>query len=390
MTLNEALSRLDLTHVWDMAPNPGQVPAPKRGNVVVKSPFRLDHKGKSFSVDGDLKLFKDHADGSKGGVWKFIELCEPNWSKREIARELIRRAGGDPDSKDPSYQPKSRADRFREAREAGDRAHHDFIKQQTRLETIPPEKIGEIFGELKKRWNHYLLSDNTKSFAAALAEERGWPVDWVIWLVDLCKLGFDKKGNPVFAVEAERPDGLLYDIGWHSRWIADNGDKRWAYRPNLKWDKREIVAAPFVLGSTYAPLWILTEGQWDAVTAFGMLGGFEDVMYVESAVFGIRGVSGRGVFMSLYKDAIRRYNPCILLIPDADDAAVCWTENIGKQWSFMRQLKAIFPRLDGKLAALKLKRRGNLKDVNDFYKHAGLRSERFVDMVTNAIEKLSL
>lgn len=388
MTVSEALDRLDLTDVWDMAPNPNKTPTPARGNVVVKSPFRLDHKGKSFSVDADLRLFKDHSNDSKGGVWKFVQMCEPSWSKQQIAREIIRRAGGDPDMRDPNYKPKSRAERHRQMREAGDRARREFQKQQTHLEIIPEEKLLDWPDHLRRRWSNYDSKQCNEARVDVLADERGWPVDWVWGLIDSGKMVFNKNGQPVFRVEAPSDRSDMRSIGVHYRWFSDDGGKFWSYRPCQKWDKREIVAAPLVLGSLNSPLWIVTEGQWDAVTAWGLLGGFDDVMLLDAAVLGVRGVSGVSVFMSLYKALIRKCHPTIVLVPDADDAARWWTENEGKKWSFMRRIQGVFPSLKGKIGALKLKPQGTAKDLNDFYKDYDLGSGGFLNMLNEVLLNL--
>lgn len=390
LTLKEAIDRLDLTDVWDMAPNPNGVPAPKRGPVVLKSPFRVDRRGAAFSVDKDLRLFKDHGEAGliSGGIWKFVELCEPNWTKKEIAKEIIRRAGGDPDVKDPGFKPKSRAERHREIKEAGDRAHREFIKGQMRLEPIEEKKLARIPEKLRGTWDNFAKNQSTAERMQQLADERGWLVDWVVNLVDLGKMVFNGKGQPVFAVEAPDDREGLRTIGMHNRWISDSGEKFWAYRPCMKWDKAGIVAAPFVMGSMDSTLWILTEGQWDAVTVWGLLGGFEDNMYIDAAVFGLRGAKGRSVFMELYKREIRKCRGSLLLLPDADTAGLGWTEPVGGNWSFMRQLKAIFPNLEGRLVALKLRRCGALKDVNDFYKSGGLESSEFCAMVAKSTEGL--
>lgn len=380
MDLKEAMDALDLPAVWDLAANPNGTPPPVRGGVM-KSPLRADHKGKSFSVDRELRVFKDHAEPShRGGVWKFVELAKPEWSKSEIAREIIRRAGGDPDAKDPNYKPKSKTQLKQEKQALQEKMRARQKRDNLKLEKVPDEKIAAWPDGKKTLWNWL----NVMNGPAFLAEERGWPMEWVEELVESEKLRSNNRDEPVFAVERVDEDGKVHFCGTHTRWQPEGEiRKAWAYRPNFNKDGRDVAALPFVLGPVNTNIWLVTEGQWDAATAYGLLGGFDDVMRIEACCWGIRGVSGVDVFLDVYARRLRSQRPVVVLVPDADKAARRWTEDLRGKWCFMRRLKEI---TGAPVAALKLKARPGMKDLNDFYKNKALSAGQFEHMVRSAVE----
>lgn len=381
LSIKEAKERIDLSAVWDLAPNPNGTPAPLRGGVV-KSPLRVDEKGASFSVTSDLKLFKDHAEPShKGDVWSFVALSKPEWSKRDIARFLIEKAGGDPDAKDPGYKQKTKTALKDEKQRLREQVADRQKRENYKVESVPAEKL-----EAWPKGHKQFLSTVYDSGAVdrrILAQERGWPKEWVDELYESSKLTLNKKGEPIFAVERIDDLGKCIFCGTHTRWRPDEGGKAWSYRPNFKWDGREVAALPFQLGFVDAPIWIVCEGQWDATTAYGLLCGFSDTMLIDACCWGIRGVSGVDVFLSVYRNRIRQQRPRILLIPDADKAGSAWTEDRGGKWCFMRRIKEI---TGVEVSALKLTATEESKDLNDFYKNGGLHSEHLVNMINTMLE----
>jgi len=376
MEYPEARDALDLSHVWDMAPNPNGTPFPERGGVV-KSPFRTDKKGASFSVKRDLKEFKDHVDPDhKGGVYKFISLCQPSWEPRDIVRHMIRLAGGDPDAKDPDWKPKTKTEWKAEQEKKRTDAIRKHKRDQRMVKPLSAELLDHLPPVAAGRWKKNLERASCE-WCEELAAERGWPLSWVMSLVDMGLLGCTPKGDPSFAVERYcHKKGGYSVVGLHERWIDEKeGKKNWSYRPCLKWDKVETAAFPFRLGSLQAPLWIITEGQWDAATVYGLIGGFSEHMQIEAFVVGIRGASGIDLFLSAYDLELRSIKPKIVLMPDRDAAAKRWTEDQKEKagalpkWSLSRKIREVYG-----LSVHWLKTRRS-KDVNDAYKEGHVNSE---------------
>lgn len=390
VTLEEAFARVSIADVWDMAPNPNGSVCP-RGDGVVKSPFRVDNKGASFSVTKGGMAFKDHAEPDcKGAAWQFIKLCNPEWTKREIARAMIERAGGDPDQKDPNGErPKKQTKtEWKAAKEqAKELAVARWEREQCKLMVIDDKLLMPAPQPVARRYEKGLERAAAGDFIEGLAAERVWPVDWAACLVEMGRLAAAPRGGAMFAVEAychKKQDWQI--VGIHERWIAEDGGKMWSYRPNAKWDKRETCALPFVLGNPVSSVWIVAEGQWDAATIYGMLGGFDEFPAIEAFVVGIRGASGVNVFLSHYAKLLRSVRPAVVLFPDADGAAKGWTEDARKHagalpsWSFARKLREIF-NLD--VAWLKCPAH---KDINDWWRYGSLTAEQLVSAIMGVLK----
>jgi hypothetical protein len=179
----------------------------------------------------------------------------------------------------------------------------------------------------------------------ALAERRGWPDSWVDILCDLGivswpDLPWSGKRYPAFRVDM--PDGT--PVGYHQRiWTEEDGPA-WLFVPYApavassvftgklrdyaagRGDGRLVQPFPFVLGKpANAEVWIITEGQWDAITVYGALGGFDDSFDLPLAVFGLRGAKGGpGMFLSAYGPLLRKVRPRLWLMPDNDPASRWW------------------------------------------------------------------
>lgn len=379
VSYEEAKDRLTLADVWDMAPNPNNTPFPRSAPCVVKSPLRPDHKGASFSIGAGFKVFKDHADDThKGGVYAFIALCRPEWGKREIVRAMITQAGGDPDQKDPTYKKPSIAEWRAKKEKAAEDGLARWEREQLTIEPIKPELVQDAPGAVRGRYDKGLARAATDEWQAMIATERGWPIEWVAALVSMGRMASAPKGDPMFAVEKYCHKSAEWGFcGIHGRWMTDDGRKMWSYLPCMKWSKQETCALPFVLGRPGAPVWVVTEGQWDAATVYGMLGGFGDHPALDVMVFGIRGASGINIFMAHWAPMIRKFKPTIVLLPDADAAAKGWTEDQRKQagtlprWSFARRLRAVF-----KVDVVWMKCPAH-KDINDWWASGELTADAY-------------
>ena len=130
-------------------------------------------------------------------------------------------------------------------------------------------------------------------------------------------------------------------------------------------------ALPLVLGANPftcdVELVIITEGQWDALTLFGALGG-ADRWPDPVVIFGIRGVQGVEPFLSYYGAWLKSAKPKVWLLPDNDEAAQSWTSpkrGVGRLPSVPFRNRLL-------RAGLKVKESpvaGNYgKDFNDYYK----------------------
>lgn len=363
----EASAVLTLADVWDMAPNPNNSSCPI-GAKVVKSPFQEDRKGKSFSVTADLKAFRDHRESShRGGVYKFIELARPEWTKQQIVRHMITLAGGDPDEKDPNWRPKPKSQYYSELKMLKDSVANEIHFQNTVIGEIEPDKLRKIPPFLAKFWESCVQRAENKAFLDRISQERGWPLEWVRGALVAGKIGVSAYGEVVFPVELS-PDGWLNRcIGVHIRSQKGRSGPRWWYRPNSRQDGQEVAPLPFYVGDVGARFWVVCEGQWDALTAYGLLGGFDPLVTdFDICCFGIRGSTGTDAFLKIHKERLRNRNPSIVLVPDADRAASGWIECTPKRWSFARRLREIFNLSNVK--AFKIVHRRDVKDLNDFYR----------------------
>lgn len=390
--ISQALEVLTLANVWELAPDNSEAP---RRDGLRHSPFRKDTKP-SFSIFGDLKRYKDQASGDKaGGVWTFVQACRPDWAKVDIARYLVERAGlewKEPGSGSGSGRNSSiwkwRNEQAKKRREKVRRIYDEHNRLPAR-----PQELVEWPAVVE---NHYMFDHGTDDRRlVGLAKRRGWPVEWVEALYDWRaiswpQLPWSNKRYPALIVQ--HPD--FCPIGYHQRiWTSENG-LSWLYVPyrprgvcndftreldayaRARESGRLVVPLPFVLGSLEAGLWIITEGQWDAITIYGLLGGFEDQFELDIAVFGLRGAeAGPGVFLQYYQDRVRRQKPHIWLMPDNDAAGASW-DGRGQVTNFSRPVARTFVEqllvLVGQERSVPVSRVPERfgKDFNDYYRKA--------------------
>ena len=131
--------------------------------------------------------------------------------------------------------------------------------------------------------------------AAILAEERGWPIQWVDALLNSSKISkpvlpwsAEQSTKRGFALKVEEPffsttrkRWELVTVGYHQRFRASHGNA-WCYVPHrpksdkaeeflehLKELNRTVAALPFVIGPlNRTRLLVITEGQWDAISLY--------------------------------------------------------------------------------------------------------------------------
>jgi len=382
--LSQALDRLTLANVWDLADSFGQgVRVPSRDGVVC-SPFEPD-RNPSFSISKGLRCWKDFKRGTPlSGVKGFVRRCRPDWSEEDVNRYLIERAGLRWVSKE-EYAAEQAAKR---GKDGAQRTAEQILreKKERRLQSQRAEKAARakvlrdrrmdlafppVAGEplrwpscVKKAFEGgtvTMLQDAKRM--RQLADKRGWPLHWVECLLESGRLSWSPlpwEGHGVgFLVEAPRfasKSVTRVPTGYHVRYVKplEGGkvDKRWAYvpcHPKTWWtgsmadllraeaerlglcdEDRWCPPAPFVLGNPdNAPrLVIFTEGQWDAITIWGALGGFEDCapcdLLSQTVVLGIRGVEGVDACLSHWGRWLRQHQPAVWILADNDAAGRKW------------------------------------------------------------------
>lgn len=385
--VQEAKQRLTLAEVWDLAPHGANSHPPANGHGVVRSPLRED-RTPSFSIFEGGKAFDDKGrTGVKGGVWEFVEFCCPQMESKEVARLLVERAGLRwPAKEDFSAQAAgeasegdgAKAKRLREerlARKRAEEAQQDHAEQKRRAERDGTSRHAAALPAwpdcVAARWAEgAAYRDADPVMAARLCTRRGWPAAWADMLGELDVLAFPyepwcepgvgrAKRMVAFKVEAPRVargEAELVTVGYHQKFFNVHADRSgWRFlptskrseRPEASWSsyERAVIAAadargaeagkamvpplPFVAGCLVRPrLVVILEGQWDALTMLGALGGLSmDVQGpADIAYFGIRGVNGTQAFVDYWGGWIREVRPLVWLLPDNDGAKT------GGQW----------------------------------------------------------
>lgn len=285
------------------------------------------------------------------GVWKFVMKCRPEWSKQEVARYCVERAGLHWDESGRKTRRPAR-DFLKERAEAEERA---ALRRKKELYVDPGREVPVWDADLNARWDAGVEVDLGER-PEKLAASRGWPVEWVEGLLaaDLISWPADISGrNRRVALKVEYPENhyeRMRPVGYHQQYVMPDR-KDWIFIPYApkpgKGRDSELVASlrriawaqqwpegtpgmtpplPFVMGHPLdARCWIITEGQWDAITVWGALGGFEDSFEMPVAVFGLRGAGGGPVsFLAYWQGLIRRTRPRIWLMPDNDPASGTW------------------------------------------------------------------
>ena len=390
----EALSRLVLADVWELAPGGGtSTSIPGRRSCVVKSPFRED-KNPSFSVFDGGKAFSDKArDGIKGGVWEFVKLCKPEWSDGQVAAYVIEKAGivekkPEGGSRNAGFSPEEkrewRLEKQRREKEVRVRVH----KEAQKARQLPPRgKALEYWPSCvsKRYFKGYQWLHQNFHLVEELCSKRGWPVKWAegmeFWkgfsypLLPWYDEG-QKGAKRGFAFSVEIPlhgkeDGDDYPVGYHQKYFnVSQKRSSWLYVPHevrasirnpsgfqremmedlksreggYKTGDRVTPPLPFVLGELDNPeLVIITEGQWDALTVWGALGHFNmdgAGLDIPTAVFGIRGAEGVDCFLSYYAEWLSEVKPKCWVLADNDVAGKRWFKPaMMTKPSFISQLK---------------------------------------------------
>lgn len=390
--VKQALEALTLADVWELAPDNSE--RPRRDGVRV-SPFREDRKP-SFSIFGGLRRYQDKSSGlpdPAGGVWSFVKECRPEWSKQDVARYVVERAGLKWDEGGQKRPDKSIWQYREEQRARNAQAKEKLYREASR----PLDRPAPLTPWPEFVSAHYFDSDaRDDARCERVAVKRGWPADWVFGiygesLMTFPRLPWSEKRFPAFMVR--NADGLV--IGYHQRIWTEGDGPAWLYVPYAPKKAfnpftrqlaehaagasgRLVQPLPFWIGlpPAHAGLWIICEGQWDAITIFGLLGGFEDLFDLPICVLGLRGAeAGPSVFLSHYQDLLRRHKPQIWLMPDNDPAGASWDgkgrATVGarpRRATFSDQLLELVGR-DRQIPVSRVPAKYG-KDFNDYYRAA--------------------
>jgi len=274
--------------------------------------------------------------------------CDPKAAKRAIARQM---------------------------RYEAERAKEDRLQETWRKAHAPAVERRPLYGwsqPVREQWaagDVCMARGLPQTLAEQLANERGWPVDWVHWLAEtglvawpelpwsgFRSVAFKVEAPVVLEVpDAARPSGVrsalqdLRAVGYHQRFMVKER-KSWVYVPY--WGDAEkglnnfqaairaaelararvegdglVPALPFVMGARSGLRFlVIAEGQWDAVTFAGAMGwiGEEKVMPEGVMVMGSRGSSGVDTLLAYWGDWIRSEAPAVLVLADNDAAGRKW------------------------------------------------------------------
>jgi len=340
--LSQALQRLTLADVWDLAPVPS---APPTRDGLVCSPFR-EERTPSYSISRGLTRGKDFGSGEDAhGVWTFVKLCRPDWSKKEIANLLVERAGLQWPERSGGRPDLAKLKDERKERER--RAAERMRRERERLLSVEPLTHFRPWSDAVRAAFNDRRPDPAQ--IERLAERRGWPVEWPEALASFGMLAFPElpwKAARYSALVVAAPGGV--EVGYKQRvWGGADGPD-WIYVPHVPREPRTplqlamadealrlgiehgqpmVPPLPFVLGAPDdARVWALCEGEWDAISLYGALGGFEDSPgFPPVAVFGIRGAaSGQDAFLRAWVTLLRQVRPHVWLIADNDRAGASW------------------------------------------------------------------
>lgn len=425
--LKQALDKLDLVRVGEEA---GLVfeRLPSCGYGPCKDPFRPGDKHSSFQVvaekGGSRAVgyvdYTKQLDPWKGGLWQFAKLCWPSESGGDLANRLMDLAGIDRSNTGGKMTRAERmkAQRARERKQRRDveaLASKQFEMPAPAVQPINPHKC--VVGRWSNGQEPEYLGD---ADVERLCVERGWPLEWG----EECRKMLSRPPLPwrdvgdareerhwAFAVEApaepSRGDVDTRDLvmmGYHQRYYREKrkvwtfvpymprDGEAWLARPRkckfqatyvksalnmgIGWGERLVEPAPFAIGEKGEPrLVVIVEGQWDAITVYGALGGLNDGDPLPVLVLGLRGVSSAELMLAYWGRRLKWLADegilkGVWLVGDSDTAGKALTQTKRQtgqvpQYAFSKRLQRM---LGVRVVASWLKIEGVGKDFNDYWK----------------------
>lgn len=403
--VREAMEVLRVWDLWNEAPY-GDGVAPLRDGVY-KTPFKPSQSGAgSLSISKDGACWKDFVNNNKAsGVWGWVAACHPEWDKQQISRFLVERAGlewEEPGAyKKTTYTAKERAEYKRLKREREAKRRELRMAEEARAWQFPARgaavPVWPAF--VRDRYEQGLEYFEAPEAREKLAVKRGWPVHWVDELVarglvscPLLPWATPKRADRSLAFAVECPDArctALERVGYHQMFHPTESVRSWMYVPHARetprptafqkqsmaWAEKQekevgevmVPALPVVLGDLNAESCVILEGQWDAFTLYGALGGFDTDTDLPCVVVGLRGAQGIDSFLAYWGAWLKSRMPRVLLVPDNDTAGQAWLKHKG----VVRERK---PTFEDRLLNADLTVRVSIlnkkygKDFNDYYK----------------------
>lgn len=421
--LEAALERLTVADVAAAAGRTLEFVAGGRG--LCRSPFPENHtngdRNPSFSIppDSNGRGWVNHAGRGrfkqKGGVWDFARECRPEATDGDIASWLVEIAGTG-DLGGASDRPK---ESFAERRKRQEAEHSKRLaKLKTEGLKAPPLADAPPIIPLFIRQRYEGKISDVLAAGKKLSKARGWPVDWGVELVETGQVEYallpwaktDKMRGWAFKCEcpADISSGLglpMVPVGYHQRFrMGKDEPPSWVYVPyaidyakaktpfqkelldhrysmEAKPGQTLVPPMPFVIGELDMPkLVIITEGQWDAVTMYGALGGFDDGDPIPVCVFGLRGVGNPGALLSywlpwLFRQKLRRNISSLWIMADLDGPGRKLLEDTAETGKVPRpSFRKVLEHNTGLrvVGSFPPDMGGKVKDFNDWYKLAGL------------------
>lgn len=281
--LERALERLTIQEVWRRA---GLPDAPREGNIVVKSPFRDDRKGKAFSIFKRGVLAKDQGTGEVFTIYSFTEratglagkelvdrLCEwANVTRTIHARKQLQDVtAAIAEGKVVELPPELKKLARKLERQDINREAEKALAEKMEVLRQPKVDVRPLHG-----WSDAVRGRYLEGWKAMKAEpermktwskERGWPLEWVQWLhargliaapwVPWCdgteEPSFAQRGKafgvdlPVFGDDGAWRE--MTRIGYHQRYFmlgelqADGSrgpnQKNWTYVPYMPVERKQ-------------------------------------------------------------------------------------------------------------------------------------------------------
>lgn len=277
--------------------------------------------------------------------------------------------------------------RRKRMRALADRAHDKFAEPMARIAKLPPVRQADAW--IAAAWKSG--REDSAMRIPVLASARGWPVEWVQSLYDMGEISWPElpwSRKHCIAFRVRHPDlmGATWrTLGYHQRVVLEKS-KFWVYCPYVPDEEkcrteyqhtmrragRRIPALPFVIGDPYtAKRWVIAEGQWDALTAYGMLGGF-DGRAEDLCALGLRGAGSVEPLQAAYEPFWCAHPPeGVAVLRDNDKAGsalAAWQPSGHRdppKMNFDDRLRAVVGH--GKVKVLCPDREG--WDFNDLYKN---------------------
>ncbi len=305
--LRDAVERLDIPSVA-AALGFGELAAGRRN----RSPFYADSRP-DFAISQDGKTFCDHGNSGehRGGLVEFVALAR-KCSRRESADYLVELANIP--KTNSALVGNGKVGAVMSFAAAPSSKGKRSVGQAT--EKPAPNDILEAWLE----GCTHLAGD--QMMIESICRWRRWRPAWVLALARAELMGCPRArhGMRLVAFSVQFRAGSI--IGYHQRQKPETPSARasWRFVP------AGVPSLPFTLGDvTTADGIVITEGQWDAATLAGSAGWLDEGKVDIPKGVAVVGLRGAGSWRQFVERFTLSRKARVLLIPDNDDAGLCWT-----------------------------------------------------------------